>query len=310
MSVAVDGQWLNQYVAPQLLQEFKNFKDDFIGVLPGAPAAAVTADGIRFNKLINNVAFSVDNTDDFTATKMTSQKVFVEWEKYDTAPTSVDDSEIRYLAYDKRAAIKVKHAEAFKMGIRDHVLWKLAPSDATNTDMPVVRTTGPDDGTGRLRLKFADLVTFLETIKKLNLPDESQYYMILCPEHATDLILDRDSAMYFSDKNIFFDVTTGAVKSVMGFKFFTNNASLAYTSTGTKKAKYSANGSTDRNASLFFYAPNAIYHIEAVKVLYKPEFQDTQSANPTSEFRTQTYGIVDRVQEIGFGALVSGIKAA
>lgn len=310
MAVAVDGQWLNQYVAPQLLQEFKNYKDDFIGVLPGAPAAALTADGIRFNKLINNVAFSVNNTENFTPTSMSGQKVFVEWEKYDTAPTSVDDAEIRYLAYDKRAAVRVKHAESFKIGIRDHVLWKLAPSDNTNSEMPVVRTTGPDDGTGRLRLKFADLVTYLETIKLLNLTDENQYYMILCPEHSTDLILDRDSAVYFADKNIFFDVVTGAVKSVMGFKFFTNNASLSYTSAGVKKAKGSANGSTDRNASLFFYAPNAIYHIEAVKVLYKPEYQDTESANPTSEFRTQTYGLVDRVQDIGFGALVSGIKPA
>ena len=158
MAVAVDGQWLNQFVAPQLLQEFKNFKDDFIGVIPGVPAAAVTADGVRFNKLISNVQFSVDNTEDFTATSMTGKKTFVEWEKFDTAPTSVDDAEVRYLAYDKRSVVRVKHTEAFKMGIRDHVLWKLAPSDNTNTDMPVIRTTGANDGTGRLRLTFADLV--------------------------------------------------------------------------------------------------------------------------------------------------------
>ncbi|WP_199898103.1 hypothetical protein [Marinilabilia salmonicolor] len=35
MAVLVDGNWLNQYVAPQLLAEFKNDKDDFIGVLKG-----------------------------------------------------------------------------------------------------------------------------------------------------------------------------------------------------------------------------------------------------------------------------------
>jgi len=183
----------------------------------------------------------------------------------------------------------------------------MAPSDNTNPDMPVIRTTGADDGTGRKRLRFADLVQFLETIKKLNLTDENQFYMILCPEHATDLILDRDSAQYFADKNIFFDVTTGAIKSVMGFKFFTNNATLAYAADGTKKPKGSALGSTDRKASLFFYAPNAVHHIESVKILYSPETLDTKSANPTSTFRTQTYGLCDRVQEIGFGALVSGI---
>ena len=131
--------------------------------------------------------------------------------------------------------------------------------------------------------------------------------MILCPEHETDLMLDRDSANYFADKNIFFDVTTGKVKSVMGFKFFSNNAVLAYDNTGAKKAKGAALVSTDRRASMFFYAPNSVYHINSVKVLYSPETTDTKSADPKSTFRIQTYGLIDRVVDYGFGALVSGI---
>lgn len=307
MATTETGNWLNQYVAPQLLLEFKNYKDDFIGVLPGANPAAISADGIRFNKLINNVGFFVNNTEDFVAKKMTGQKVFVEWEKYDTDPTEVDDSEIRSLNYDKRSMVRVKHTEAFKMGIRDHVMWKLAPSVSNNADMPVMRTTGANDGTGRLRLVFGDLVKFLEKVKNLNLPDEKEFYMILCPEHETDLMLDRDSANYFADKNIFFDVTTGKVKSVMGFKFFSNNAVLAYDNTGAKKAKGAALVSTDRRASMFFYAPNSVYHINSVKVLYSPETTDTKSADPKSTFRIQTYGLIDRVVDYGFGALVSGI---
>lgn len=309
MAVLTDGNWLNQYVAPQLLVEFKNYKDDFIGVLKGAPKSAITADGIRFNKLINNVGFLVNNSADFVAKSMAGKKTFVEWEKYDTEPTSVDDAEIRYLNYDKRSAVRVKHTEAFKMGIRDHVMWKLAPANDTDSNMPVMRTTGPDDGTGRKRLTFADLVKFLELVKGLNLPNMEELYMILCPEHETDLILDRDSAAYFADRNIFFDAATGKVKSVMGFKFFSNNAVLAYDNTGNKLAKGAALTATDRHASMFFYAPNTVYHIESVKILYKPETQDTISADPTSEFRTQTYGLIDRIEEIGVGAIVSGIVA-
>ncbi|MBN1987821.1 MAG: hypothetical protein JW783_00305 [Bacteroidales bacterium] len=307
MATMLDGNWLNQYVAPQLLEEFKNFKDDFIGTLKGAPASAITADGIRFNKLINNVGFLVNNTAELTAKKMNGKKAFVEWEKYDTEPTAVDDAEIRSLNYDKRAAVRVKHAESFKMGIRDHVMWKLAPGDDTSTDMPVIRTTGADDGTGRKRLTFGDMVKYLERVKGLNLSDESQLYIILCPEHETDLVLDRDSANYFSNREIFFDTATGKVKSIMGFKFFSNSAVLAYNNAGEKLAKGAALTSTDRRASLFYYAPNTVYHINAVKVLYKPETTDTKSADPTSEFRTQTYGLVDRVQDYGFGAIVSGI---
>lgn len=306
MSTLTTGQYLNQYVAPQLLQEFKNYKDDFIGVLPGVAAQALSADGVRFNKLINNVGFYVNNSTDFTPTKMSGEKVFVEWEKYDTNPTEVDDAEVRYLNYDKRSAVRIKHSEAFKIGIRNHVMWKLCPS-VNAAGMPVMRTTGADDGTGRKRMRFADLVTYLEICKKLDLPLMDMLFMILCPEHSTDLILDRDSAVYFADKNIFFDMQTGKVKSVMGFKFFENNFCPSFDASGNKKAKGAALGSTDRNASTMFYAPNALYHLDSTKILYKSELEDTRSADPKSEFRTQTYGLVDRVVDYGFGAVVSGI---
>lgn len=307
MAVLVDGNYLNQYVAPQLLVELKNYKDDFIAALMGAPVQALTADGIRFNKLINNVGFFVDNSAEFTAQSMAGKKTLIEWEKYDTSPTKVSDAEIRYLNYDKRATVRVKHMEAMKIGIRDHVLWKLAPDDNSSEMMPVVRTTGANDGSGRLRMQFVDIVKYLELVKKLNLPDMSALNMILCPEHETDLIIDRDSAKYFADKNIFFDPSTGKVRSIMGFNFYSNNACVAYNAAGEKLAKGAALTSTDRNGSMFFYGKNTVYHIEAVKVLYKPETQDTKSADPTSEFRLQAYGLVDRIEDYGVGAIVSGI---
>ena len=307
MAELTDGQYLNQFVAPQLLQEFKNYNDDFVGTLKSAPKSALTADGIRFNKLISNVGFLVDNDADFTPTKMAGKKAFVPWEKYDTTPTEVDDAEIRYLNYDKRAAVRVKHTEAFKMGLRDHIMWKLAPDDNTNPNMPVIRTDGANDGTGRLRLTFANLVKYLELVKKLNLPDMNELFMILCPEHATDLILDRDSAQYFADKNIFFDPVTGKVRSIMGFKFFENNAVLAYDNLGAKLAKGAALTATDRVASMFYYGKNTVKHIETVKILYKPETTDTRSKDPKSEFRLQTYGLIDRIEEYAVGAIVSGI---
>lgn len=307
MATLVDGNYLNQYVAPQLLVEFRNYKDDFLAVIPGAPKQAITADGIRFNKLINNVGFLVNNSTGFTATSMPGKKGLVEWEKYDTEPTKVDDAEIRALPFDKRASVRVKHSEAFKIGYRDHAMWKLAPGDDTSDDMPVMRTTGADDGSGRLRLIFADIIEYLGKVKKLNLPNEREFYVILCAEHQIDLMLDRDSTAYFVDKNIIFDPETGKVKSVMGFKFFTNNSAVAYDNLGVKKAMGSAMISTDRYASVFFYAPNTVKHIDKVKILYKPETTDTESADPTSEFRLQAYGLIDRIQEYAVGAIISGI---
>lgn len=305
MSTTSTGQWLTQYVGPQLLQEFRNYKDDFVGVIPGAPKKAITTDGLRFNKLINNVGFYVNNTQKFTAKKMGGSKTLVEWEKYDTDPTEVDDAEIRALPNDKRADVRVKHTEAFKIGFRDHIMWKLCPNDATNADMPVLRTTGGDDGTGRKRLMFKDLVLYLEMVTALNLPFEDQQYLILNGKHRTDLILDRDSAQYFADKNVFFDVQTGAVKNVLNFKFFQNNYAPLFGSDGNKKPKGAVAAAGDQMASTFFYAPNAVKHLDSVKILYKDEHTDTENADPTSVFRTQTYGLVDRIVDYGFGAIIS-----
>ena len=310
MATPVTGQWLTQYVAPQLLQEFKNYKDDFIGVLKGVPRGAITADGVRWNRLLNTVNFYVNNTQTFTPQTINGDKIFVEWEKYDTDPTAVTDEEARYLAYDKRSEVRIMHTDSFKIGIRDHVMYKLAPSDNTNPNMPIVRTTGSNDGTGRLRLTFEDMVKYLETIKRLNLPNMNELYIILTPEHSTDLILDNNSARFFADKQIYFDMATGKVRSILGFNFFENNAVLAYDNNDVKKPKGAILSSTDRAASLMFYAPETVYHIEGVKILFKPETLDTRNPSPTSEFRLQTYGIVDRRQDYGFGAIVSGIATS
>lgn len=307
MSTTSTGQWLNQYVAPQLLEEFKNYKNDFVGVIPGAPRAAITADGLRFNKLINNVGFYVNNEDDFTAKKMTGEKTLVDWEKYDTDPTEVDDAEIRSLAYDKRSQVRVKHAEAFKIGIRNHILHKLAPNANVDGKMPVIRTSGDTVGT-RKRLTFADLVSFREKIRALNLPNENEFYLVLCPEHSSDLLLDRDGAKDFA-MSLFIDPVSGKVKSFLGFKIFENNQANVYDSTGAKKAVGAAMVAGDFAASTFFYAPNAVYHLNETKILYKPETIDTKSADPKSEFRTQTYGLVDRIVDYGFGAIISAPSA-
>ena len=305
--VYTDGNWLNQYVSPKLLDEFQNMNDDFINTLGTPDDGAKTADGLKFNKLANNVSFFVNNTQPFTPKSMTGGKGIVEWEIYDTDPTEVSDAEMRALAFDKRSAVRTKHSEKFRMGFRDHAIWKLAPSDDTNALMPVMRTTGANDGNGRKRLTFEDLVSYLQKVKALNLADMTQVYMVLCSDHSGDLLLDSKTAAYFSTNNVFFDTATGKVKSVLGFKFFENNACVSYTSANVKKAKGSVLGSTDRYASVFYYAPNTVQWINSVKVLYKPETTDTRSASPTSEFRLQAFGIVDRIQDVAVGALISGI---
>lgn len=302
MSELVGGLWLNRFIAPKLLEEFKNYNDDFVKVLKRAPKGAISADGLRMNKLINNVDFKINNSDDFTPTKMGGKKGLIEWDKLDTTPTEVDDAEIRSLKFDKRAAVRVKHTETWKIGVRNYVLQKLAPQ-SNATGMPVLRTTGAVDN-GRRRLTYADLIEFWSIIEGLNLPNKNEFYMTLCREHVQDLILDRSATNNYRD--IVIDPKTGMVKKFYTLNLFTNNYNPKYDAAGNLKAIDAVENATDKNASIFFYAPNTVHHVNSVKILYKPETEDTRSADPTSEFRLQSYGLTNKTQEYGFGAIVSG----
>lgn len=311
MPALVDGVWLAQYVEPQLLQDFQNYRDDFMGVLERAPERAVDKDGIRFNKLINNISFFVNKDDAFDPITVPFKKALVEWDKLDTDPTEVTDADLRAMAFDKNSAIRQAHTDAWKIGVRDYSLQKLAPSANVDGKMPVIRTTGADvdlgGGQTRKRMTYSDLINFYTLVDALNLTDAQKMYMVLCAEHRGDLWLDRANTQNYRD--VVIDKDTGMIKSLFKLKFFENNQNPTYAADGSLKADGAAVVATDRAASTFFYAPNTVYHIEGVKVLHKPMEQDTRSADPKSETRLHSYGLCDKKQEYGFGAIVSGITA-
>jgi hypothetical protein len=305
----IDGNYLNTYVSPRLLEEYRNYNDNFVGVIPAAPQEAVGTDGLNFNKLINNVQLLINNTQEFTATSMSGKKGHIDWDKLDTTPTKVTNAEIRALAYDKRGTVRTKHAEAFKIGYRDYILNKVAPTQS-GTGLLVVRTTGenvaiPGKSYARKRLTFDDMLEFEAAISLLELPNMDELYLILSPQHQVDLKKDK-SGTANNREAITINPATGAISKFYKLKIFENNAAPIYNAAGVKKAPGALAADGDQFASTFFYAPNTVKHLETVLNLYKPETIDTKSADPTSEYRQQVYGLCDKTQEYGFGALVNG----
>lgn len=305
----VDGLYLNTYVAPQLLTEYRNFNDDFLGVIPNAPQDAVSADGIKFNKLINNVKFLVNNTQNFTPESMNGQKGLIEWDKFDTTPTKVTDAEARALAFDKRSEVRKKHGDAFKIGYRDYILNKLAPKKAAS-GMVVLRTTGenvaiPGKNYGRKMLTFNDLLDFEAQITELGLLNVNELYLILNAQHQADLKKDKAGTSN-NREAITINPQTGAISRFYKLKIFENNAAPVYSAAGNLKAQGALAEDGDQSSSVFFSGENTIKYLNTIKLLYKPEITDTTNADPTSEFRQQAYGLCDKVQEYGFGALISG----
>ena len=144
---------------------------------------------------------------------MTGKNYIVPWEIYDTEPSSCTDDEIRYLAFDKRAAIRVKHNEAFQVGIRNHVLHKLAPEDDSNEKCLLSGQRVRKILMVVLRLSYKDLVDFATLAKTWNLPVTDALYMVLSPLHMGDLLLDKDASKYFYDRTFYLDPATGNRKA-------------------------------------------------------------------------------------------------
>jgi hypothetical protein len=297
-----DGLWTVQFLEPQLLEDFRNYNDDFIGTLKAPNPAAIGEDGILFNKLINNVGFKVNADSDFTPVPMTGKKGLILWDKLDTTPTLCTDKELRGMAFDKEAAIRVEHTNTFKIGVRDYSLNKLAPKKNVDGHMPVIRTTG-EVFEGRKRLTYKDLLNFYNRVLKLNLPDKNGLYTVLSDEHRSDLLADRANTNNYRDLE--FDKETGEIKRFFKMKFFENNDTPLYGTDGNLKSLGAVPAVGDQRASVFYYAPNTVYHIEAVSVLFKERKNDTRSKDPQSEVRLHTYGLTEKKQEHGFGAIVS-----
>jgi hypothetical protein len=302
MAIETDGLFLEQYVEPQLLHDFRNYVDDFMGTLKRPNPAAIDKDGIKFNKLINNVKFFINKDTDFTPKSMDGKKTLVTWDKMDTEPTEVSDAELRAMAFDKDSAVRNEHTNSWKIGVRDYVLHKLAPSKGSKY-MPVMATTG-EVVNGRKRLTYRDLIDFYNKLQLLNLKDMKSWFMVLSDEHVADLILDRASTK--NNRDIVIDQNTGQLIRFYKIKFFENNDCPYYDS----KLQLKSHGSTptrgDQKASIFYYAPNTVYHIEGVQVLKKDRKTDTRSKDPKDEIRLHSYGLCDKKQAHGFGAIVSG----
>ena len=306
MAEFTEGLTTNRILEAQLLKEFRNYKDDFIGTFKSIPKKAIGELGVHFNKLTNNVGFHVNKDSDFTPKPMKGTKGFVEFDKLDTDPTEITDKELRGLAFDKESEVKQEQRNSFKIGVRNYSMHKIAPKNHVAGKMPVIRTTGDDDGTGRLRLTYSDLVSYFTMLERLNLHDTNSWYMILNSFHRGDLWFDRASTNNYRD--VVLDTNTGMIKSLGKIKFFENNHAPLYNEAGVLKPLGAKTVKGDQQGSVFYYAPNTAYHIESVTVLAKPFKTDTRSKDPKSEMRLHSYGLCDKKQEHGFGALVSGNK--
>ena len=220
-------------------------------------------------------------------------------DKYQTKASIITDDEARGLSYDKMGSVIERHREAVDEKKIAKALHALAPAgDGAKT--PVLVTTGATDGT-RKRLTVADVIALKSKFDAMKVPVPGRM-LVLCPEHVNDLLVqDTNFAQRYNN------TTTGKIADMYGFEIYEFVDTPVYkVSTKAKVAFGTApTASTDRNASVAFYAPRMMKATGETKA-YIDE-PDTQ--NQVWRYNLRHYFVALPLKEEAIGALVSGIAS-
>ena len=289
---------LNQVVVAELLQIFKNIKDDcFDGMKDESDK--VNNDVIKFNDigadpevLIDNTIYPIDNS------ARTDDGIAVSLNKLETKNTKITAAEYHALPYDKNSSVMQGHIRALKEARVKLGLFSLAPLDNSNSKTPVLKTSGKATDAGRLRLTMQDLIDY-KTLCDNNEDPETRR-LVLCSDHINDL-LSIDNV--FRDR--YYNIESGKlITRLLGFDVFENIRTPKFKADGTKKAFGAAGLSTDKSASVYFNTANAIKCIGSANMYYRDKSMDPENRMTVIGF--DMYYMVNPVTSRGFGAIIDG----
>ncbi len=247
--------------------------------------------GVEPEVLINNTTYPIP------LQVLDQEDVVIQLDKFQTKVTPVTDDELYALSFEKIATVKDKHASAIAKSKIAKAIHALAPSGDTEK-MPVIVTTGADDGTGRRKLVWADLLTFKRKLDKLQVAAEGRR-LVLCNDHLNDLL---ESDEKFKDQ--FYSSATGQLYNRYGFEFH-NYINMPYftVATKTKKSFASVPGVGDRQATVFFSLERAAKAQGWTKMYFSEAKSDPEHQRNLINFRH--HFIVMPTREEARGAIIS-----
>jgi hypothetical protein len=294
---------LRRAIIAELTTRFLEVKDDFLEGIKDYSHLVADNDTINFETIgaLPTVLFNtvVNASNPIGSAPRTDDSAVVSLDKLDTTNTEVSDDELIALPYDKKSSVMADHVTALRLAKIKKALFNMGPaSDTTST--PVFKTTGANDGTGRLRLTLADIIAWRLRLTNLGI-DISTCSLILCPEHCSDIQLFDQS---FRDR--FSNTESGKIIGMLqGFKTFENMNNPKYNnSTFDKKAFGASAAGTDTPSSVFYSTQNAMKALGSVDV-----YISDAHINPltrTSLFGARLRNIYSPVTTIGTGAIITG----
>lgn len=245
--------------------------------------------------LINNTTYPI------AVAQRTDDTNILALNKYDTTNTAILADELYAVPYDKEGSVIAQHKEVLLERTGEHGLHILCPAGNT-ANTPVIATTGVDNGNSRRRLKSADLIALKQRLDNLKVPSAGRV-LVLCSDHVADLLLEDQSFQLRYNGS----TEKGTIIGMFyGFEIFEDvynpifNGSTAKVAFGAAAAP-----STDRNASVCFYAPRSFQASGTTEMFYRERSLDPENRRTVVGF--QQYHIIAPMKNIGFGAITSAI---
>ena len=206
--------------------------------------------GIDPEVLINNTTYPIP------IVKQVDNDIPIQLDKYQTEATEVSDDELAYIAYDKIALVQSKHTKAIKKAKFGKAAHALAPQADTGVT-PVIETTGQDDGTGRKKMTFNDLLSLKRKFDSAGIDDEGRI-LVLSSDHYNDLLQDPDTKNLF--KGQFKDEKTGKLNLFLaGFKIYWYLKNPYFNATSKTKLSYGAIPGTDDYRATFAFVRDEMF---------------------------------------------------
>ncbi len=221
-------------------------------------------------------------------------------DKFQTHVTPVTEDEIKYIAYNKIKVVQKKHVKAIMKTKHRKALHAITPA-ANTAATPILVTTGPNDGSGRKRLLFQDLLRLKTALDNAGIEEEGRT-LVLCSDHLNDLIkegLDADNAAKSQMTNLSGGKLNQYLLGLKGYWYV--NTPYINPATLVKKAFASVPAGGDQKCSTVFVNDDMFRASGSTR-----QYADDPTARMQQyEYAARHYYIVLPKKQRAIGAIVS-----
>jgi len=277
----------------ELLKGLKTIKNNFLSRIPDK-SYLLEGNTINYNKIGAKPNVLIDNnTYPIAAAQRIDEGKVVNLRKLTTEATIITRDEIHNLPYDKNNSVIIQHKEALLEEYYKLALYSFAPT-SNASKMPVLVTTGEDDGTGRKRLTKEDLIKFRKLLTSLGV---GECDLVLCADHVEDIMLWSQAF-----ENQYHNIASGIIVPLYGFNIWQGQGYAPRYDSGTKVAYGAAPSGTEVKASVA-YVPNRMFRAYGdVEMFFTPATARTHQ----DEVNFDAYFIAAPKDDEGRGAIISG----